>query len=295
MKKLALYAVILAIAAVIAMPAMADTPDWMEPDIGDLPHVIDPAREFRVDVTDDHIIHRPLPYFDPSGGDSDYDGIANTSDNCPAAANPDQADFDLDGKGDVCDDFDGDSIMDSVDNCRAVANPDQADSDGDGIGDGCTDPDGDGIMLDVDNCPEDYNPLQTDRDGDMLGDACDNCRMVYNPLQEDIDEDGVGDVCEMDWDGDGVIDDEDNCLLKPNSEQYDLDADGIGDACDPRCDGPACPVAAAEAPIENDEPVQGHDGCSLAGNAAGSAAALPAIVMILFAAVPIAIKRRKKV
>ncbi len=35
--------------------------------------------------------------------DRDHDGVANTTDNCPDTANPDQADGDTDGKGDVCD------------------------------------------------------------------------------------------------------------------------------------------------------------------------------------------------
>ena len=46
------------------------------------------------------------------------------ADNCPLASNPDQADRDGDGHGDVCD------------NC-AIPNPDQLDADHDGIGDAC--------------------------------------------------------------------------------------------------------------------------------------------------------------
>ena len=40
----------------------------------------------------------------------------------------DQADFDNDGTGDVCDDSDSDGIMDSIDNCRTTANKDQVDT-----------------------------------------------------------------------------------------------------------------------------------------------------------------------
>jgi len=35
--------------------------------------------------------------------DRDHDGVANTSDNCPDVANPNQTDGDMDGKGDACD------------------------------------------------------------------------------------------------------------------------------------------------------------------------------------------------
>ena len=37
--------------------------------------------------------------------DADLDGIQNDSDNCPDDFNPDQADEDEDGQGDVCDPF----------------------------------------------------------------------------------------------------------------------------------------------------------------------------------------------
>ncbi|MBY0276436.1 thrombospondin type 3 repeat-containing protein [Candidatus Binatia bacterium] len=57
--------------------------------------------------------------------DRDLDGVLNGQDNCPAVANPAQADPDGDGVGTGCD------------NCPSVANPTQADANGDGIGDAC--------------------------------------------------------------------------------------------------------------------------------------------------------------
>jgi hypothetical protein len=82
-----------------------------------------------------------------SGGipdvDSDDDGVADASDNCPAVANPDQIDSDGDGTGNACDiDDDNDSVLDSTDNCPLVTNAEQTDTDGDGLGDRC-DPDDD--------------------------------------------------------------------------------------------------------------------------------------------------------
>jgi choice-of-anchor B domain-containing protein len=72
--------------------------------------------------------------------DTDNDGVENTVDNCPETSNPNQADTDGDGIGDVCDDFfdsDNDGIRDNEDNCPLITNPDQSDADNDGIGDAC--------------------------------------------------------------------------------------------------------------------------------------------------------------
>ena len=50
-----------------------------------------------------------LPLFDPTPPgpgappDGDKDGVPDTLDNCPGAANSDQADFDHDAVGDLCD------------------------------------------------------------------------------------------------------------------------------------------------------------------------------------------------
>ncbi|MBI2346731.1 MAG: thrombospondin type 3 repeat-containing protein, partial [Deltaproteobacteria bacterium] len=89
-------------------------------------------------------------------GDEDGDGATNAVDNCPLDANPDQADFDADGVGDLCDatpfgtDSDGDGYGDLIDNCPFLYNPDQLDSDGDGKGDPC-----DPLPFNAVHCPAD--------------------------------------------------------------------------------------------------------------------------------------------
>lgn len=112
--------------------------------------------------------------------DSDNDGIPDDQDNCPDDHNPDQADFDGDGKGDVCDDDD----------------------------------DNDGVPDDQDAFPYDPNEWQ-DSDGDGVGDNQD--AFPNNPNEwEDTDGDGIGDNEDTDDDNDGIPDDQDPCPKNPD-------------------------------------------------------------------------------
>jgi plastocyanin len=69
--------------------------------------------------------------------DTDSDGVPDVIDNCPSISNANQADFNSDSQGDVCDDTDADGVVDAFDNCKTVANPAQTDTDLDGLGDAC--------------------------------------------------------------------------------------------------------------------------------------------------------------
>jgi Thrombospondin type 3 repeat/Subtilase family len=217
-----------------------------------------------------------------------------------------QLDSDSDGVGDACDfdDVDFDGIANSADNCPDVYNPAQVLGQGSTTrGDACnqtSDRDGDGIADKNDNCVRIYNPTQTDLDNDKLGDACDgdcsgaqkvaalspvpygscnrsssiactvdgqcpvsgNCsvtlarvctnnqmcpgaELCINQSQEvcvhpAVTNTGTCSTLNDDADVDGVPDSVDNCPVNSNPavipgtfRQADKDGDGVGDACDP--------------------------------------------------------------
>jgi subtilisin family serine protease len=109
--------------------------------------------------------------------DSDADGIGDAWDVCRTVADGNQADSDLDGAGDACDDGDADGITDLNDACPTVSAPRSTN--------GCldtVDTDGDTVFDVVDRCPSQAGlvalsgcPDTRDGDGDGRVDSLDAC------------------------------------------------------------------------------------------------------------------------
>jgi hypothetical protein len=146
----------------------------------------------------------------PFTADGDSDGVPNSLDNCPAAANANQADADGDGAGDECDaDDDGDSLPDGSDSCPVLAE----DFDGFQDTDGCPDPDNDsdGVcdagQTNV-SCTGSDSGRQCFDPAGTLSCPTQDCRNVA----EDLDAFKDGDGCpEPDNDNDGMPDGTDEC------------------------------------------------------------------------------------
>ena len=196
--------------------------------------------------------------------DTDGDNICDPSDNCAMIFNENQADYDSDGEGDVCDnDIDGDNVL-SGDLCIMSSLP--WDGTGDADNDGCRDDNGDDLCLNynVDNtnpdmdgiCDSDARDLcpsgsiftvsdNTDADMDGCLDSDEDLCPNYNVDNTNPDMDGIcdsdaRDLCpsgsiftvsdNTDADMDGCLDsDEDECRGDATSNS-DLDGD---DHCDP--------------------------------------------------------------
>ncbi len=74
------------------------------------------------------------PLFTPET-DTDRDGIADKTDNCPTVANADQRNTDGDSQGDVCDEDDDNDGLTDAGEAKRGTDPLKSDTDGDGIRD----------------------------------------------------------------------------------------------------------------------------------------------------------------
>ncbi|HKQ50391.1 MAG TPA: MopE-related protein [Phycisphaerae bacterium] len=162
-----------------------------------------------------------------SGGDVDNDGICNNNDNCPNTANPDQANFDNDAEGNVCDtddDNDGTPDVNDCQPCNPNVHPGAFDVLCDNIDQDCSG---------ADSCPPCF-VQGGDSDRDEICDSMDNCPTIVNSLQADSDGDGSGDECDNDDDNDGDSDDVDcddnNAAIRHGATE--ILCNGIDDNCD---------------------------------------------------------------
>lgn len=132
--------------------------------------------------------------------DSDGDGVADTTDNCPDDANPLQENNDADTLGDACDiDDDNDGLSDIQEmnfdgipgyNPLTDTDPFNADTDGDGLSDG--------DELDYDGLPgynpmTDTNPLSANTDSDAYADGVDPVPLNHNFDDGDVAPRGAPD------------------------------------------------------------------------------------------------------
>jgi hypothetical protein len=160
-------------------------------------------------------------------GDQDNDGISDSVDNCPAVANPDQADRNANGTGDACDDPDKDGLTDQYELYTTYGgpalrrtNPDKKDTDGDGLSDGYE------VNRSYGSDGRHTDPTLKDTDGDGWEDGTE----VF----------GGTDPTNRDTDGDGVKDSMDNCATTPNPDQKNTYGGPRGDACEPPPPPPPC-------------------------------------------------------
>jgi hypothetical protein len=166
----------------------------------------------------------PLPF-----EDLDNDCVLDTVDNCPC---PETVVAQL---------IDCDSTTNPGQSCANFANPDQADFDGDGLGNVCDPDDDNDGLTDVEEGILGTNPLDPDTDNDGLSDGDEVNIHHTNPLDADTDDDGLSDGDEVNIHGTDPLDpDTDDDGLPDGLEvangtdplDADSDDDGIPDGQD---------------------------------------------------------------
>lgn len=145
----------------------------------------------------------PYEYDGEAPPDSDGDGLNDNIDNCPEVANEDQADFDSDGEGDVCDSDDDNDGTNDEDDAFPFDASESLDTDGDGIGNNEDyDDDADGILDSFDNAPLVVNTIVVDSDNDGVIDSVDaypNDSTKQYSGSDDLDGDGYSNDEEVDY------------------------------------------------------------------------------------------------
>ena len=166
--------------------------------------------------------------------DHDHDGVADTEDKCPNAAEDHDGFEDEDGCPDPDNDKDG--IADLDDKCPNDAEDGKPPYPKDGCPATKRDSDGDGIMDAFDKCPteeEDFDGFEDgdgcpdlDNDGDGIPDSADKCPLCPEDKDGFEDQDGCPD---MDNDKDGIPDSLDACPNEPETINGVKDDDGCPD------------------------------------------------------------------
>jgi hypothetical protein len=183
--------------------------------------------------------------------DQDGDGVPDDADNCPVTANADQADMDLDGIGNVCDDdADGDTYVipaDCNDTDPAIY-PGAAELCADGKDNNCdlnidckdpacvSDPTCSAVEICNDGIDNDRDRKVDCRDTDCRNNpVCTGCVVNENPEAtcndaKDNDCDGYTDCNDADCSGNSA------CLCTPKGGSCTVN----GDCCSNRCRGNIC-------------------------------------------------------